>query len=121
MRGLARAVVGLLQTGVDFAWRRGQFTARRYVDCASCDGSVDVAGNDYHHATLGRRDTAAEPERLHELDATAGGLEHAAEISSVAGSSRALTAHRNPVFLRHIMSCAGTPGSFSCTIRPPLD
>jgi hypothetical protein len=58
-------------------------SARRYVDgTASCDGSVDVAGNDYHHAALGRLDTA-EPERLHELDATAGGLEHAAEISAV--------------------------------------
>ena len=84
MRGLARALVGLLQTGVDFAGRLGQLTARRYVDgAASCDGSVDVAGNDYHHAALGQLDTAEQPERLHELDATAGGLEHAAEISAV--------------------------------------
>jgi hypothetical protein len=82
VRGLARALVGLLQTGVDFAGWLGQLTARRYVDgTASCDGSVDVAGNDYHHAALGRLDTA-EPERLHELDATAG-LEYAAEISAV--------------------------------------
>ena len=82
MRGLARALVGLLQTGVDFAGRLGQLTAtRRYVDGASCDGSVDVARNDYHHATLGRLDPAEQPERLHELDTTAGGLEYTAEIT----------------------------------------
>ena len=80
MRGLARAFVGLLQTGVDFTCRLGQLTPRRYVDGTASRGSVDLARNHHHHATLGQLDTAAE--RRHELDATAGGLEYAAEISA---------------------------------------
>ena len=85
MRGLARALVGLLQTGVDFTCRLGQLTARRHDGgAASCDGSVDVARNDYHHAALGQLCPAAE--RRHELDATAGGFQYAAEISAVFNS-----------------------------------
>jgi hypothetical protein len=81
VRGLARAVVGLLQTGVDFARWLGQLTARRYDDGgASRDGPVDGARNDHHHAARGQL-LAAESERRHELDATAGGLEHTAEIA----------------------------------------
>jgi hypothetical protein len=81
VRGLARAVVGLLQTGVDFTWRLGQLTARRYVDDGAARGYVGCARNDHHHAAVGQLDAA--PQRLHELDATAGGYEHAAEISAV--------------------------------------
>ena len=81
MRGLARALVGLLQTGVDFTCRRGQLTACRYVDGTASRGSVDLARNNHHHATLGRLDTAAE--RRHELYATAaGGYKPSAQISA---------------------------------------
>ena len=82
MRGLARAVVGLLQTGVDFTCRLGQLTPRRYVNGAAArDRSVGVARNDHHHAARGQFRPAAE--RRHELDATAGGFHYAAEISAV--------------------------------------
>jgi hypothetical protein len=84
VRGLARAVVGLLQTGVDFTCRLGQLTPRRYGNAAARDRSVDVARNDHHHAALGQLYPAAE--RRHELDATAGGLQYAAEISAVFNS-----------------------------------
>ena len=84
MRGLARAVVGLLQTGVDFPCRLGQLTPRRYGNGAARDRSVDVARDDHHHAALGQLCPAAE--RRHELDATAGGFEYAAEISAVFNS-----------------------------------
>ena len=81
MRGLARALVGLLQTGVDFTCRLGQLTARRHDGGPSSrDGSIDVARNDHHDAAFGQFDSAAK--RRHELDATPGGLEHAAEISA---------------------------------------
>ncbi len=93
MRGLARALVGLLQTGVDFTCRLCQLTTRRHDGGPSSrDGpvSVSVARNDHHDAALGQLDSAAEwrheldatAEWRHELDATAGGLEHAAEISA---------------------------------------
>jgi hypothetical protein len=81
VRGLARALVGLLQTGVDFTCRRGQLTACRYVDGTASRGSVDLARNNHHHATLGQHDAAAE--RFHELYATAGGYEPSAQISAV--------------------------------------
>ena len=80
MRGLARALVGLLQTGVDFTCRLSQLTARRHDGGAPTRRSVSGARNDHHHAALGQLDSAAE--RRHELDATAGGLEYAAEISA---------------------------------------
>ena len=80
MRGLARALVGLLQTGVDFTWRLGQLTACRYVNGTASRGSVDLARNNHHHAAFGQLDTA--PERRHELDATAGS-ERAAQVSAV--------------------------------------
>ena len=81
MRGLARALVGLLQTGVDFTCRRGQLTACRYVDGTASRGSVDLARNNHHHAALGQHDAAAE--RRYELYATAGGYDPAAQISAV--------------------------------------
>ena len=81
MRGLARAVVGLLQTGVDFTCRLGQLTASRYVNGTASGGSVDLARNNHHHAAFGQHHTAAE--RRHELYATAGGLDPAAQISAV--------------------------------------
>ena len=84
MRGLARAVVGLLQTGVDFTCRLGQLTPRRYGNGAARDRSVDVARNDHHHAALRRLRPAAE--RRHELDTAAGGFDYAAEISAVFNS-----------------------------------
>ena len=80
MRGLARAFVGLLQTGVDFTCRRGQLTACRYVDGTASGGSVGLARNNHHHAALGQHDPAAE--RRHELDTAAGGYEPAAQISA---------------------------------------
>lgn len=81
MRGLARAHVGLLQTGVDFTGRLGQLTASRYVSGAASCGSVDGAWNHHHHAALGRLDSASE--RRHELDATASGYDPAAQIRAV--------------------------------------
>jgi hypothetical protein len=81
VRGLARALVGLLQTGVDFASRLGQLTARRYVDGTASSGSVDLARNYHHHAARGWLDTATE--RCHELDASAGGPERAPQVSAV--------------------------------------
>ena len=69
MRGLARAVVGLFQTGVDLACRLGQLTASRYVNGTASGGSVDLARNNHHHAAFGRLNTAAE--RRHELYTTA--------------------------------------------------
>lgn len=80
MRGLARALVGLLQTGVDFTCRRGQLTACRYVDGTASRGSVDLARNNHHHAALGQHDAAAQ--RRHELDTASGGDEPAAQISA---------------------------------------
>jgi hypothetical protein len=80
VRGLARASVGLLQTGVDFTCRLGQLTARRHDGGSPTRGSVSGAWNDHHHAALGQLDSAAE--RRHELDATARGLHYAAEISA---------------------------------------
>jgi hypothetical protein len=84
VRGLARALVGLLQTGVDFTGRLGQLTPRRYGNGAARDRSIGVARNDHHHAALGQRCPAAK--WRHELDATAGGFEYAAEISAVFNS-----------------------------------
>ena len=78
MRGLARALVGLLQTGIDFTCRCGQLTACRYVDGTASRGSVDLARNNHHHATLGQLDTAAE--RRHELYTAAGGYKRSAQI-----------------------------------------
>jgi hypothetical protein len=84
VRGLARASVGLLQTGVDFTGRLGQLTPRRYGNGAARDRSIGVARNDHHHAALGQLCPAAK--WRHELDATAGGFEYAAEISAVFNS-----------------------------------
>jgi hypothetical protein len=83
VRGLARAVVGLLQTGVDFTCGLGRFTAHRYDGGPASGGSVGVARNDHHHAALGQLHPAAK--RRHELDTTAGGLEYTAEISGLSG------------------------------------
>ena len=84
MRGLARALVGLLQTGVDFTCRLGQLTPRRYGNGAARGRSVSGARNDHHHAA--RRQLCPAAERRHELDATAGGFQYAAEISAVFNS-----------------------------------
>ena len=46
MRGLARAVGGLLQTGVDLSRRLGELCAGRHDDLATGVGSVDCTGND---------------------------------------------------------------------------
>jgi len=75
VRGLARAVVGLLQTGVDFARGLGQLTPRRHVDDgAFLHGPVERAGHHDHYAALGS-DASSESE----LD-PAGGFDYAAEI-----------------------------------------
>ena len=47
MRGFARAVGGLLQTGVDLSRRLGKLCAGRHDDLAASGlGSVDCTGND---------------------------------------------------------------------------
>jgi hypothetical protein len=74
----------MLQTGVDFTCRLRQLTPRRYGNGAARDRSVDVARNDHHNAARGQLRPAAE--RRHELDATAGGFQYAAEISAVFNS-----------------------------------
>jgi len=72
VRGLARAVVGLLQTGVDFTFRRGELAAGRYLGPgAFLDGSVDVAWDDHHHAACGHH--AAAGKQQPERDAAADG------------------------------------------------
>ncbi len=63
MRGLARAPVGLLQTGVDFTRRLGF-------------GGTASSGSGGTHTTRGQLDTAAQ--RRHELDTAAGGFEYTA-------------------------------------------
>ena len=52
MRGCTRAHVGLLQTGVDFACRFGKLAPSRHDGGASAGRSVDLAGDDHHHAAI---------------------------------------------------------------------
>jgi hypothetical protein len=51
---LARSIVGLLQTGIDFPRGLGQLTPRRHVDDgAFLHGPVERAGHHDHHAARG--------------------------------------------------------------------
>lgn len=77
MRGCARAHVGLLETGIDFACRLGKLATSRHIGGATAGRSVDLAGLDHHHAALG---PVQQSERRHELN-TAG----VAVIDSAAG------------------------------------
>jgi hypothetical protein len=78
VRGLARALVGLLQTGVDVTCRLGQLSARRhYGGPSSGDRSFGSARNDHHYAALGQLHTA-ESEWRHDRDTPAGEFEYAA-------------------------------------------
>ena len=94
MRGLARTVGGLLQTGVDFPRRLGEFAPGRHDDGAASRGSVACTGNDRHAArrqlfTLGYRRSASGQHDAPELHSAAG-FEHAAQVG-VSFGGRPLT------------------------------
>jgi hypothetical protein len=80
MRGFARAVVGLLEAGIDFARRLSQLTPRRHVhDGAFLDRPVDRAGHHDHHAAFFGSDASLE-HQSERLDDATGGFDFAAEI-----------------------------------------
>lgn len=90
MRGLARAVVGLLQTGIDFTWRLGKLAAAREFSAgARLFGSVDVARDDHHHAASGF--DAAAGKQQPDRNATADGHHSAAQSAQVSRKRPALT------------------------------
>jgi len=85
VRGLARAVGGLLQTGVDVPRRLGELAAGRHDDVsASRVGSVDCTGNDHHarrqYDAAGHDSAEQHAPGWNEPDPAAAGFEHAAEI-----------------------------------------
>jgi hypothetical protein len=84
VRGCARAHVGLLETGVDFACRLGKLAPCRHLGGASAGRPVDLAGDDDHHAAV--IVGFEQSERGHELNTAgiAAAGQQSAEVSAAA-------------------------------------